>query len=314
MTVSPALLTAQVGTKQSQTTIAVSVRNGYDTPITVKANLNGFDIRNNALVPAKTAEAALTKVVTINPSEITIPAHSSKNITVQINDDASLSPGGHYLSLLISQLTATSDTSTPQLSLKTAVSATIYVIKEDGAIRSLQVTNLHAKHSIFSLPTTADITFFNNGNVVVVPRSVVQIGTAATGSIAAQAVLNQDSVPLYPGSRVTLQAPLQRIDKISGIGRVSLVAHYRADGQELTKSAQISFWYIPKKIVVAGIFLLAIVAVLGAPTSRQWILTWHRQRHRRRPSAFVAPTADDIAKSKLAATSVRKKSSRRISL
>ena len=115
ITVAPALLTAQVGSHQQQTTATIGVRNNFAVPVTVSAELNGFDVRNNALVPTTNAETTLADVVSIEPAVITIDPGSSKNIMVKLHNTPGLAPGGHYLSILLTEISLNKTTGNSQL-------------------------------------------------------------------------------------------------------------------------------------------------------------------------------------------------------
>ncbi len=295
ITIAPALLTAQIGSKQPRTSTTIGVRNNFDVPVTVSAALNGFDIRNNALVPTVTTEKTLAGVVSLSPAEIVIPPGNSKNITVEVSDTASLAPGGHYLSILLTETAFGSRLDAPQLSLRPAVSVTLYVIKEDGAIRGIKARSLRLNRSLFSLPKTADATFFNDGNVQSVPRGVIRLSDSAGGAVLSQGILNQQSVPVYPRATVTLQAQLQEQAIIRLPGRYQASLQYRYDGQESTQKLTNSFWYVPKSFVIALLLIITVVGLAMWPDNRRRIRRyWRRVRRSRRP-AFVAPDPSKIA-------------------
>ena len=295
ITVAPALLTAQIGSKQSQVSATIGVRNNFEVPVTVSAVLNGFDVRNNALVPTTTPEKSLARVVSLSPAEIVIAPGTSKNVGVQVHDSADLAPGGHYLSILLTE-TAVNDThESSQLALRPAVSATLYVIKEDGAVRNLKAQAIRFKHSLFSLPKTADISFYNDGNVPSVPRGVVQLSHGPRNEmIFAQGVVNPQSAPLYPQSAITLQTQLQTTAGVWLPGRYQALLQYRYDGQEATKTLVSTYWYIPKLFVgVIGLVIAVVSLCLWPENQRRILRSWHRAHLPRRP-AFVAPDPTKI--------------------
>lgn len=294
MTVSPAYSTVQVGSKQPQSSLSVGVRNSYDVPITILASLSGLDVHSNALVPTATPEKTVSRLVSISPTEIVVPAHGSKNIIVTIKDDPSLSPGGHYLSLLLTQASVASDQKIQQVSLKTAVSATIYLVKEDGAVRSVDATSLRISRSLFSLPTTANIRFHNTGNVVIIPRGVVTIGQVRK-PILGQAVVNQDSVPLYPGSATTLQAVLHPAVSDLWPGRYYVQLQYRPDGLDATKVRLVQFWYVPIFYIFLIVILAIIIMALILPKTRRWLLASLSLKPRRQTPPYAPPQLHEAA-------------------
>ena len=298
ITVAPALLTNQVGSKQKQTSTTIGVRNNFDVPITVAAVLNGFDVRNNALVPTIKAEKTLEGVVSLSPAEIVIPPGSSKNITVTVHDTPSLSPGGHYLSILLTETAAGTSVGTTQLTLRPAVSATLYVIKEDGAIRSIKATSLHLNHSLFSLPATANIEYFNTGNVPIVPRGVVQINRSSSESAITQGIVNSQSAPLYPNAKIRLQSTLQKLQTAHLPGHYKAVLQYRYDGQETSQQISQNFWYIPKTLIALILFSVTVVALLVWPENKRRLARyWHNAR-RPKKAPFIAPITPEKTSNK----------------
>lgn len=308
ITVAPALLTTQIGSRQPQTSATIGVRNNFEVPVTVLAELNGFDVRNNALVPTTNAEKTLAGVVTLAPAEIIINPGESKNIGVIVHDTASLAPGGHYLSILLTETALSGKLDSPQLAFKPAVSVTLYVVKEDGAVRSVQVQSARFNHSLFSLPKTADISFYNDGNVLSIPRGVVQLSRSPGGVAFGQGIVNQQSAPLYPRSSITLQSQLQKLAAIRLPGRYTASLQYRYDGQDSTKTVTSSFWYLPKSFIIVALLILTAVGSAVWPENQRRIgRYWRRARRPRRP-AFVAPNLAEIKRPNSAVLASKKKS------
>lgn len=296
ITVAPAFITAQVGSKQNQTSATIGIRNNFEVPVTVSATLNGFDVRNNALVPTILAETNLGGVVSLSPVDIVVPPGVSKNITVIVHDTPNLSPGGHYLSILLTETAITGPVGTSQLSLRPAVSATLYIIKEDGAIRNIAVTKLSLKHSLFSLPSAADITYLNKGNVLLVPRGVIQIRHGIDSPVVAQGTANQQSAPLYPGANVTLQSKLQKLSNSHWPGRYNASFEYRYDGQQSSQQLRQAFWYIPKLFVVVTIIIIVLIVLLVWPANQRRVRRLWRLAHQPKRQPFVAPDVLKINK------------------
>lgn len=296
ITVSPAYIIAQVGSAQREASASVGVRNNFTVPITVTAVLNGFDIRDNALLPTNRSEYALADIIKFTPAEITIPPQSSRNIAVTVTDKESLAPGGHYVSLLITQSAGAGLNGMPQLSLKPAISATIYVIKEDGAVRSLQVKKIKPNGNLFSLPDSVDVSFMNDGNVASVPRGILTIKRGSGEAIFAQAIVNQDSVPLYPKQATTLRANFMGSDRPRLPGKLVTTLDYRPDGQVSTKSVFVSTWYVPFSSLLLLIILLLIISFFAVPKSRKRIKQTTKKWHKSKRKAFVSPDLDVIAK------------------
>lgn len=296
ITVSPAFITAQIGSAQSQATASVGVRNNYAVPITVTAVLNGFDIRNNSLLLTNQSEFSLAEIVKFSPAEITIPPQSSRNIAVIITDKPSLSPGGHYVSLLITQSSSNGPNSSPQLSLKPAVSATVYVIKEDGAVRSLRASNIELKRSIFTLPNMADITFTNNGNVTNLPRGILTINRGSGGAVYAQAIVNQESVPLYPNQSTKLRSSFTALAKPKLPSKLVATLDYRPDGIAETKSLSVDIWYVPISSFIVVLLSIAVSGLIFWPKSRRNITRIARKMKKSNKKPYIPPDLNKPSK------------------
>lgn len=297
ITVSPASLVVQVGSRQPESTTAIGIRNNYDVPIAISASLAGYDIRNNSLIPNSRQELKLADNVTITPAEIVVPPGGSKNVTVTVRDTTSLTPGGHYLSILITQVSEGQPTVTPQLALKPAVSASLYIIKEDGAVRSVAVTKFTVGNNIFSLPRAANVTFASKGNVVVVPRGVISLSQSGREGIVGQGIINQDSTPLYPASNTTLQTDITHLGTPKIPGKYKAVLQYRADGQLNVRTLKVQFWYIPPISVAIGLVAVLFIAILIWPRSRHQLVRALRRRRKSKTKAFVPPTVEQKAES-----------------
>jgi hypothetical protein len=289
ITVTPALITAQVGSKQHQTSATIGIRNNFDVPITISVSLNGFDIQNNALVPNVAADKPLSGVVSLSPSSIVLPVGASRNITVVVHDIPALSPGGHYLSILLAETATDASVSAGQVSFRPAVSATLYVIKEDGAVRKITASKLILKRSLFSLPSVVNITYNNDGNVTAVPRGVLQILTASGYGVVAQGIVNRRSAPVYPAAAITLQTVLKQLRPSLVPGRYRAVLQYRYDGQEISQELSQTFWYIPKLFIVIISIVIAIFGLAIWPENRRRLQRQLKLMHRVKRQPFVAP-------------------------
>lgn len=267
ITVSPASATVQVGSLQRQASFAVGVKNNFSFPITLTARLSGLTVDNNRLMPSVNADATVSQSTTITPSTFTLQPGNAANVLVTITDSPQLSPGGHYLSLLITQTASAGELS--QLSLQAAVSTTVYVVKEDGAKRAITATTISLNRSIFSLPSLADVSFYNNGNTSTVPRGVLFVTKNGNPTIYAKGIINAESIPLFPRQTTKLQSQIMSYSNSVWPGKYSVTTSYHYDGGDSVKTVSVSFWYIPKTWLILAIFVLAICAYLVSYKRRQ---------------------------------------------
>lgn len=259
ITVAPAALTAQIGSKQLQTTFSVGVKNNYTVPVSLNAELSGLDVRNNRLYPTKTAETALTTTTTILPTQFTLEPGKTQTVEVTLNDSAALNPGGHFAALLITQAEAAPGASaSSNLSLQAAISASIYVIKEDGALRNVVAKAITTNRSLFSLPSLADVKFYNNGNVNVVPRGTLTITKSGQDTPLARAIINPTSLPLFAKQTTKLQSTFKAVASPYKPGKYTLTAQYGYIGDGTDHLLVTSFWYVPKMYVLVALFIVVI--------------------------------------------------------
>lgn len=256
ITVAPAAITTQVGSQQLQSVFTVGVKNNYDVAINLSAALSGLDVRNNKFYPTASAETALTTTTTITPDKFTLEPNGSATVQVTINDSTALRPGGHFAALLITQTGAPNSSN---LSLQAAISASIYVIKEDGALRNIVAKNVSTNRNIFSLPSLADVAFFNNGNVNVVPRGTLTITKSGNSTPISRAVINPTSIPLFSRQTTKLQSSFNRVASPLKVGKYDLKLQYSYIGDTREHSLTTSFWYIPKIYGLGALIAVAFV-------------------------------------------------------
>lgn len=252
------MLTLQVGSLQPVAEGSVGVKNNDAVPVTLEATTNGFDVRDNELVLGDKVDTSLQSLISVTPATFTLGPGESVNVQVSVRDDSTLRPGGHYVSLLIRQASGPAS----QVAISSAVSATMYIIKEDGAVRSIEATDTEIKRSLFALPNYADIRYKNTGNVTAIPRGVVQLKKG--GNVIAQGVINAESVPIFSDQSSKLRTELGAIPRQLIPGKYTLSVDYRYDGEDDAKHAEITFWYIPAWYL----FFIAIVIAFLVWASR----------------------------------------------
>lgn len=290
ITVSPAFVSVQVGSKQPQATASISVRNNADVAVTVTATLSGLSVRNNSLIPSVASQAGFANLIRLSPESVVIPPGSSKNIGISVVDSAKLAPGGHYLSVLIAQTALNNDTVTPQLSLEPAISTTVYVVKEDGAVRSLKGDHPKFSRLAFSFPDTASVSFNNVGNVVATPRGLITIAADDSNRVVAQAIVNPNSVPIFPKSASKLNVQFTNLKTIRLPGFYTATLTYRYDGEDASHTSKSSFVYIPPIILLLLIIVIISMLWILQSKNRSMIVRWLRNRQRRaKRKPFIAP-------------------------
>lgn len=287
ITVAPAHIVLQIAKGQQQQEATVGVRNDYAQAVSFDVTIQG--LQQNAkgiLVPTGTPDAAIAALMTVSPQRFTLEPGKSVNLKLLLHDTEQLSPGGHYAALFIRQAGAEGQ----KLSLAAAVSVSMFIIKEEGAVRSVAVTSVRHDGMLFRLPRTVTVGFKNEGNVSVVPRAAVTM-SGPTRPVLATAAMNQESLWAVAGGATTIQAGLQQHSMAWLPGSYTLNVVYRYDGSDAQHVASVRFWVVPLPFV--GVMFLAGVAIIGLVRYRRSILRLLRSKVRRknsRPTHAVSPS------------------------
>lgn len=251
-TVTPAELSFVIGVGASQTE-TVTITNSYATPLRLVATLEGIDETSVRLIPAGPVDAAIANSVKLSATDITIPAHGTYSLKVQVTDKEGLADGGHYASLVLTERPSATTSST----LRSAVAVTMFIIKNQNIRTDLRLNGIRLDHTIFSLPSSSTVMFYNGGNTHVIPRGSISIYDGHT--LIAKAIINTASQPLLPDREANFTAPFAVYTRPLLPRRLHVQTMYRIDGSDIQLMKQQSFWYVPF-IDVLG--LLGVVALL----------------------------------------------------
>lgn len=241
ITVAPAVLTLNLDSKVTEQIGYVGVKNNYSKPINLTTELKGIDQERGIIAPIKELDSNLSKLISITPSSFTLEPGESINIQVTVKNASILSPGGSYASLVIKQ----DGGSLNNVGLQPAVSANLFIVKQQGAKKQLELSDVKISRKLFGMPDKATLIFRNNGNVIAIPRGIVTVGNRNLSSIYKKGVVNEGSLPMFPLKQLTIEVPLDNIQNKWTPGRQEINIQYRADGQNNIKSYSLSVIYIP---------------------------------------------------------------------
>lgn len=196
--------------------------------------------------------------IELSESNITVQPDETVELQAIVKNAPNLTPGGHYSAIMLASQTAATDTGNT-VGLNQTLSSLILAKKMGGERYDLRLNSITHGGNWLQLPETAELTFFNPGNVHVIPRGIVRILTPG-GTVVAEGIINEDSGFLLPETSRTVHVPLRRIAP-TGFwpGFYRLEATYRYDGLDrvATKSMPLRFFNGPG--LVLG--LLAVVAI-----------------------------------------------------
>jgi len=259
VTVAPANVTLDIQKGKPGPSETVSVRNDYAESVTFSVAVQGQQITTDgSLAPSGALEPAMAGLLAATPEGFSLAPQQSINLKITVKDAARLAPGGHYASLLIRQSAAEGQKG---LALSSAVSVSVFVIKEDGAVRSVGAGAVHALGRVAQLPSAATVDFQNLGNVAVVPRASAKIYDPR-GHLVMAGVINQESVPITPGKTARLQAPLTPVGYSWLPGRYTLRVLYRYDGTDQQKTVSATLLVVPVAFIASTILLVLVGVVV----------------------------------------------------
>jgi hypothetical protein len=197
----------------------------------------------------------LAKWITITPGHLALQPGNSATVQVDIRNDESLSPGGHYAAIMAK---VSGETAQKQLSINQVVSSLLFVTKEGGEQLGLSVKGFDASIAWFGGASSADMRLTNTGNAHAVPRGVVTL-RGPFDQVLGRGIINQASSPLLPGITRTFDLTLTP----SGIplwpGLYMVQAQYRYDGSDRVQTVSKSVFYPG----LLGILAIALV-IFGA--------------------------------------------------
>jgi hypothetical protein len=251
--VSPAVVEMVLEKDSTEQVSSVGVKNNYPVKINLIAELKGVDTENGLLTPTNNLPEQLKNNLEIDKSNFSLESGQSINIRIKIKNTADLSPGGNYASLVIKQAGDKNNS----IGLQPAVSVTIFIIKEEGAIKSVSVELIKINRFLWDMPSSASLRFLNTGNVGVTPRGTVTVNSNNT--VNSRGVINQESVQVFPNNSITTVTELKRQSIFSFPGKKTLQVTYRFDGIDETQTLTKSFMYIPFWIFLVPIIFIAIL-------------------------------------------------------
>jgi hypothetical protein len=266
VTVTPATVTLTLVPDSQQQSAEFSLTNNYDAPITLRF---AFEPR----LDATSTQNPVQQLSVSKPELVLAPKETIKQV-ITVHDNSQLGPGSQLADLVISQL------STPgaNITVQPGIRMPVVVVKQDGAIASLALTNTTAPRVSLSMPDTLGVTIHNKGNVVSIPRGVITV--SGPGGEAKQGVLNTSSQAVAPGENVTLRTPLTELGGTQLPGFYHVTVSYGLGGDQKPVSASSTFFYI----AWWHIALLVLTAVAA-----RYFMRYSRRPQRKKPSASHHP-------------------------
>jgi hypothetical protein len=273
LTVTPATSTLSLGTDEPQQRSNVTITNNYNTPVSLQFS---FGTQQNATQRDKQAAETLA----VQTPDVTLGAGQSFTQTIILSASDKLAPGSQQADLVISQF-AVSGTNVgvlPELRLP------LILVKEDGAITSLGVTNIATGVLSLAIPKAVEATVKNTGNMLAIPRGVVTV-TAPNGTVVAQGALNVSSKALSPGASVSLSTPITRISNAVLPGPYTVQVSYGLGGDNAVKVAGKQFAFVAWWHIAIALTLIATAYYITHSVVPSW--QYKRIKKKRHPEKAI---------------------------
>lgn len=253
ITIAPAKIDLSIPKHETQANTSVTIKNTFAVPVALHAAVHTVDTSRGMLIPgARTS--VFENTITALPADFELAPGETKKVQILIKDASALKPGGNYAALLVRQ----HDTATGTVSLTPAISVSLFITKEQGAVRQLASALPKTPKIAFKLPTNFTTTFNNTGNVLLVPRGSISISRG--GTVTHKTVVNESSVPIFPGKTIRLQNILSPVSNTGLPGPRTITYTYRYDGAvKDTETLTATFWYLPWWSIAPVLFLIIAI-------------------------------------------------------
>jgi len=248
-------------------TVTIKITNVTASDLSYTTSADDFNAADETGSPHILMDSNLPATASIRSWVATVPqftlrAHQSKVITAQIIVPTNAEPGGHYGVLRFSGRAPELTDTGVGLSASAGVLMLIRVdgaISEKASLASFFTAQSGKQSSFFE---TGSVTFVtrikNEGNIHVKPVGSIELRDMFGGLVSTMPV-NGDKSNVLPNSIRRFEGELKK-DWMIGRYDANLTLSYGTHGQAITNT--ISFWVIPYKLILIGLFILATVVFI----------------------------------------------------
>lgn len=278
LTISPAFQEITLEEKDTAKSFSVSLTNDSTVPMTLRLFLYDFgsldDSGGVAFLGASNDLAkkyALASWMKVEGDSLLLGPNESKEVSVVIENNTMLSPGGHYGALMFQVENTASDVtnaSQNDVSVQQMFSSLVFVKKVGGEIYNLELNTQTYRNLFLRFQERLDLSFRNAGNVHLVPRGIVRVKDPL-GRVVAKGIINQESVIILPETLRSYPIQLTNQGVLLIPGRYTLETAYRFDGKDDFSTIVLQFYFVP---LPATLGFLSLIGILG----------WYASRRRRK--------------------------------
>jgi hypothetical protein len=274
LTITPAMATISLASGQTEATTQITVRNTYQTPVTVafKAALPRSTVRSLL------SDQQLNGVLHIAPAAVTIEPQQTVTQVLTLQDNPALPPGSTSVVVRAEEQRA----SRGGIAILPSLEVPLVLLKQAGAVSKLALEQVSVAPFNMTLPNVMTARFRNQGNTIAIPRGTISIRDPH-GTDMAAGVINGDSLALVTEASARLETKLTQTGRAVWPGRYTAHLSYRVSGSDMPfASESVSFWYVA---------WWQLVLVLGAGVGIYYAvrrgLPWLRTR--RSPKVVLTP-------------------------
>jgi hypothetical protein len=197
----------------------------------------------------------------MRPSQNTLELDpgETENVIVTIENNDTLSPGGHYGALTFQIGDARAEEPVNNVSVRQMFSSLVFVKKVGGEIYELNLKEQEYENKYVWPPDIIRLHFQNSGNTHIVPRGIITIVDPLNRAVA-KGIINQESSFILPETSRVYPVKLNEIAKSFIPGRYTLNIAYRYDGKDDFTTTSSRFDFIPP---IAIVIISVIVMALG---------------------------------------------------
>jgi len=250
-------------------TVTIKITNVTASDLSYTTSADDFNAADETGSPHILMDSNLPATASIRSWVATVPqftlrAHQSKVITAQIIVPINAEPGGHYGVLRFSGKAPELKDTGVGLSASAGVLLLVRVglpsdITEKASLASFFAAQSGKQSSFFEAgPVTFVTRIKNEGNIHVKPVGSIELRDMFGGLVSTIPV-NGDKSNVLPSSIRRFEGEFKK-DWMIGRYDANLTLSYGTHGQAITNT--ISFWVIPYKLILVGLFILATVVFI----------------------------------------------------
>ena len=275
LSVSPPFQEVTINPGQAETQLKVSVDNNSDQSQTFRVSALDFGTLDEtggvaflgSQATALQRKYGLVNWLRLDRSSVTVAPKKSATVTATILNQDTLSPGGHYASILFTLESKPAPGNEPRVAVNQAFSSLIFAKKIGGAKFGLELDKPN-QPSKWRLPERIGLRFYNSGNVHNVPRGLVSI-IGPRGNTVAQGTINTESAMILPETHRRYVVKMQQSGSALLPGKYQLKVQYRYDGKaEFTELTQDFYFTNLPGLGLAALGLIGLGLVLGLLLTR----------------------------------------------